>query len=666
MQNQNLQKMINSIYFSIAAVTISILVSIFFFIKTNELIWVLITLLSIAALIGAVIDIVRTRRTAHAFSERLLIIDESKNGSSKKKFSTTTEVAEEVLNLLEFYQKNNLLIKNFWRKEYEIGQDILSNSNSILDGVQNVSISSNNLESNAEVLDARIVESRTKIDVIHKSLEDAKNVFQDQSSAVEESSAAVEELISSINNIASVSKEKRNILNNLIELGESGRNEIAETLEAFVTIEKTAESIVGFTELISSITEQTNLLSMNAAIEAAHAGEHGRGFAVVATEIKKLAENSGTHANAISGTVAEITSNIENGMKKFSGLQTRIEEMINHIKLTASSMEEIIKGLSEMSLGTEQISVAVAGLIENSHTSNRITEEINNASVTLQENLGDIENQSGQNVSELKSIAGSVEQVSDSLKLLFDISEDNSKNLTFMKNNLDKIRSKRRFICDYIPPFQYIDEDTLTGIFPEVIDLIVKEHGETAQIEFMPYVEALDVAQKESDVFLMAAMRTKQREELFHWLGPIVHDSHYLFRLAERDDISINSEQDLRNYRLGNISGNYTEKFFKDWEIPEENITTVNIHTSNILNLLLGKVDMIPMSNLQMMHQMAYMNRSIDILKPEYKFEQFSTDPYIAISKSTPDDIVKKFQNSFQRIKNSSAYSTILGKYGAS
>ena len=268
-----------------------------------------------AALIGAVIDIVRNRRTARAFSERLLIIDESKNGSPKKKYSTTTEVAEEVLNLLEFYQKNNLLIKNFWRKEYEIGQDILSNSNSILDGVQNVSISSNNLESNAEVLDARIVESRTKIDVIHKSLEDAKNVFQDQSSAVEESSAAVEELISSINNIASVSKEKRNILNNLIELGESGRNEIAETLEAFVTIEKTAESIVGFTELISSITEQTNLLSMNAAIEAAHAGEHGRGFAVVATEIKKLAENSGTHANAISGTVAEITSNIENGME---------------------------------------------------------------------------------------------------------------------------------------------------------------------------------------------------------------------------------------------------------------------------------------------------------------------------------------------------------------
>ena len=644
---------------SSTSLIVSLLVAIYLIFSSFNIPVMGIAILNLLALGACILAGRKNGRIKQLFDKQLALTAEAKIPAD---IETS---AREIVKFLEFCQENNLLIKNFWRKEYEIGQDILSNSNSILDGVENVSSSSENLKKSTEILDGRIVESKNKIDLIHKSLEEAKAVFEEQSSAVEQSSAAVEELISSINNIASVSKDKRNILQNLVADAEKGRNEISDTLHAFREMEKTAESIVNFTELISSITEQTNLLSMNAAIEAAHAGEHGRGFAVVAAEIKKLAETSGTHANAISGTVVEITSSIANGMDKFVSLQSSIEEMIRTIRLTASSMEEIIKGLSEMSLGTEQISIAVSELIDSSHTSGKITDEINDASVLLQENLGRIENESGRNVSELKNIAGSVGQVSDSLKLLFDISEDNTQNLSFMKSNLDKVGSQRRFICDYIPPFQYIENNSMTGIFPEVIDLIVKELGETASIEFMPYVEALEIAQRDSNIFLMTAMRTQQRENNFHWLGPIVQDDHVMFRLTDRDDISVKTDQDLRNYRLGNISGNYSYKYFMDCGVPEENIETVNIHTTNILNLMLGKVDMILMSSLQMNHQLEYMKRSRDIVTPVFKIDIFPTNPYIAISKTTPIDAVRKFQESFERVKNSESYKAVLKRYGA-
>jgi len=234
-----------------------------------------------------------------------------------------------------------------------------------------------------------------------------------------------------------------------------------------------------------------------------------------------------------------------------------------------------------------------------------------------------------------------------------------------MNDILTGIHTPKRFVCDYIPPYQYIEKARITGVFTEIIELLLHELGEKAVIEFMPWRQALESAGERSGVFLMTALRTAAREKEYHWIGPVVPDKHYLFRLSERRDISIRTAADLKKYRLGNVSGNYTASYFADHGVPEENITTVAIHTMNIQNLLLGKVDLIPMSNLQMTCQLKSMKRSTGDVEPVFLIDGFPTDAYLAVSPSTPMPVFQRYKEAFERIKTTGAYKDILEKYGS-
>jgi methyl-accepting chemotaxis protein len=556
-------------------------------------------------------------------------------------------------------------VKNIWRKNYELSQDIRSNSQAISEGIQVVSRSSDLLENSAAKLDGKISDSKKTIDAMQATLENANAVSESQAAAVEESSAAIEELISSIRSIAGISEEKRSALNRLAVTVERSRTEINNTIDAFASINESTRSILDLAVLIREIAEQTNLLSMNAAIEAAHAGEQGRGFAVVADEIKKLAESSRKNASSISGTLKGVRASIDHSLSTSGVLKASIDEVLGSVRETTSSMEEIISGMSEMSAGTAQISAALSTLVETSEESKKNTAEILGTSRLLQEHIGEIENNSESNVSEVKTITRSVHRISESLKLLSTISEDNARNLTLMRDKLETIPTRKRFVCDYLPPYQYIAEDKITGVFTEIVELLLADLHEEASIEFMPWAEAIAMAQDEPEIFLLTALRTAQREKQFRWIGPVVPDKHYLFRLSNRNDIKVRSAGDLKDYRLGSVANNYSYKYFIDNGVPEQNIHAVKVHSMNIQNLLLGEVDMIPMSTLQLTHQLQMMKRDMGDVTPAFLIDSFPTDAYLAVSVSTPDEVFSKYEEGFERIRKTREFKEILKKYGA-
>lgn len=125
--------------------------------------------------------------------------------------------------------------------------------------------------------------------------------------------------------------------------GESNLSEVSTLVEK---IEEKSQGLEEMSNVIQQISEQTNLLAMNAAIEAAHAGESGKGFAVVADEIRKLAENSGTEAKKIADVLAEI--------KKM------IDEAYEGTVSTKKEFDNIVKGSSEVKTMELEIKDAIA------------------------------------------------------------------------------------------------------------------------------------------------------------------------------------------------------------------------------------------------------------------------------------------------------------------
>jgi len=220
---------------------------------------------------------------------------------------------------------------------------------------EQISVSASDLSSISEQVAASSGEVATAMIEITGGAESQSHGLRTTTTALEamarradeiaEASRSVTELSEQIHRVAAESRrEVSNALQTLLEVREvvhASGQEVAE-------LEQASRQIDRFVETISGIARQTNLLALNAAIEAARAGEHGRGFAVVADEVRKLAEGSARAADEVAGIVHEIRSRIED----VAATMERGTEQV-------ADVEEVSKGADA---ALEQILVAVDGV----------------------------------------------------------------------------------------------------------------------------------------------------------------------------------------------------------------------------------------------------------------------------------------------------------------
>ena len=190
---------------------------------------------------------------------------------------------------------------------------------------------------------------------IGRSLEELKNNANNQSANVTQSSAAIEEMVASIKSVSQNVSIRKESVGSLIETSREGETVMSETESSFKSVIDQIGSIREMTGLISGIAARTNLLAMNAAIEAAHAGDAGRGFAVVADEIRKLAESSSSNTKQISENLQLMIDSIEK-----TGVQVKMSgesfhEIRHEVDQVAQVMEDIHTAMDELSTGSEEI-----------------------------------------------------------------------------------------------------------------------------------------------------------------------------------------------------------------------------------------------------------------------------------------------------------------------
>ncbi|MCK5736154.1 MAG: methyl-accepting chemotaxis protein [Spirochaetaceae bacterium] len=238
-----------------------------------------------------------------------------------------------------------------------------------------------------------------------KAISDAlitvNNQTEEETAAVEESSAAVEEMVASIRNISRLASERSEMSDQLSQMASKGEEQMETTLKDIKGISTSADSIRDVVSVIDGISSQINLLAMNAAIEAAHAGDAGRGFAVVADEIRKLAESTGTNAKIIGESVGEITSKIHDTADRSRQTGESIHEIVDGSNDVASTLKEILSALEELGQGTGQITEAL--------------DHLNTASHSVRDSAVKIEAQAGEGRDALEKVSGLSRQTHDGI-----------------------------------------------------------------------------------------------------------------------------------------------------------------------------------------------------------------------------------------------------------
>jgi len=244
---------------------------------------------------------------------------------------------------------------------------------------------------------------------------------EDQSASVSESSAAVEQMIASI---SEVSRRTENVKTNTDELVMSfgkGETDVNQTIKSITGVAELSESLLSINKLISGIAAQTNLLAMNAAIEAAHAGEAGRGFSVVADEIRKLAENTAQHTKS-SGTslnmiLGEIRASLE--LAKSTGISFKtMKEGVLRIQDETISIAD---SMTEHDKANRQVLDQLFQTRESTDILNQVAESLTEQSKTMLEGFKELEKNSEQSLQNARVIKEKNIRMKESLERLMKV-----------------------------------------------------------------------------------------------------------------------------------------------------------------------------------------------------------------------------------------------------
>ena len=253
---------------------------------------------------------------------------------------------------------------------------------------------------------------------------------EEQNEVVESSSGAITEISASIDNISSVAEGKITSAEALAVVSDEGRGRLESTVDQIGRINSSIEKIREIIEIIDSIASQTNLLAMNAAIEAAHAGDAGKGFAVVADEIRKLAESSSSSSREINENIVDIIGVIEEtsqaggeSMDSFRKITDGIDEMID-------SYKEIGAGLSELKEGSALILESVTALKE---TSSRVRDNSGR--------MEDLTDKVSQAMDRISRISGDTSEAAEQMRRGAESVNEVSRHLEEQSQTLDEASS---------------------------------------------------------------------------------------------------------------------------------------------------------------------------------------------------------------------------------
>ena len=236
-----------------------------------------------------------------------------------------------------------------------IGTELASNMNETAAAVNEITANIQSIKGRVINQSASVTQTNATMEQVTVNINKLNVNIEEQTTHVAQASAAIEQMVANIQSVTeTLVKNTANVktLNDASEIGRGGLQEVSTDIKE---ISRESEGLLEINSVMQNIASQTNLLSMNAAIEAAHAGEAGKGFAVVADEIRKLAENSSVQSKTIGVVLKKIKDSIDKITKSTENVLNKFEAIDSGVRIVSQQEDVIRNAMEEQGEGSKQI-----------------------------------------------------------------------------------------------------------------------------------------------------------------------------------------------------------------------------------------------------------------------------------------------------------------------
>ncbi len=272
------------------------------------------------------------------------------------------------------------------------------------------------------------------------SISSLESMIDSQVSGSVESSAAVEQMVSNIASVTDTVEKMAAKFSKLTEEASIGKVKQSAVDSSVREIASQSELLMEANEVIAGIASQTNLLAMNAAIEAAHAGEAGKGFSVVADEIRRLSETSAEQSRSIGAELSKISETIAEVVETSRESETVFASITSEIDTTDILVKQIERAMAEQREGSKQVLIALTEINDIGEEVKTMAGRVNSSAGEALSAMQDLKQTSSTVLGSMDEMATGTQQINQSSQEVSTLSDEMNRNISEMEDVIGRFK----------------------------------------------------------------------------------------------------------------------------------------------------------------------------------------------------------------------------------
>lgn len=352
-----------------------------------------------------------------------------------------SSLAEAMNNFIDDFSSVIEEVKVISNQSTVLKDEVNSATNESAAAVQEMSANISSISRQISTLVQSLVTSDEATARVAKRIQSLTEMIEQQSSAVTQSSSSIEEMTASIESVSRIANNRQEALEKLVEVTGRGGEQVDVTNKLIEENAADTKEILEVIDIINNVASQTNLLSMNAAIEAAHAGEAGRGFAVVAEEIRKLAESTNENSKRIRKTITTIADRIRRIMEASNESRESFQQIDSDTRNNSQAMAEIASTMKELSLGSNEIMNAMTSLSTITQEIQESSDEMRRDTLAVSESITSITGIGDQVQDGIQEIEAGAKDITTAMANVNDLNEKSSESISNLHQQVDRFKT---------------------------------------------------------------------------------------------------------------------------------------------------------------------------------------------------------------------------------